>query len=194
MRVALIDDHALFRSGLALILESALDRPEIVEWASVEAALADPLPAPDMVLIDHKLDGRAGLEALGDLRQRWPAARVIMVSAFPELAIRARDAGFDGFVAKTDPPNRIMAEVRRALPRTAVRRAAVTDCEQPLLTARQIEILDLMRQGCSNKLIARRLFLSEFTVRGHVQAILGALGVSNRQQAVYVAQQRGVLA
>ena len=194
MRVALIDDHALFRSGLALILESALDRPEITEWASVEAALAGPVSVPDMVLIDHKLDGRTGLEALADLRERWPATRVIMVSAFPELATKAHEAGFDGFVAKTDPPNRIVAAVRRALPQVAVRRPGPVGVERPVLTARQIEILELMRQGCSNKLIARRLFLSEFTVRGHVQAILGALGVSNRQQAVYVAQQRGVLA
>jgi DNA-binding NarL/FixJ family response regulator len=194
MRVALIDDHALFRSGLALILESALDRPEIAEWASVEAALLGPCGPPDIVLVDHKLDGRTGLEALSDLRACWPAARVIMVSAFPELSSKARDAGFDGFVAKSDPPNRIVAEVRRALPAPLARRGDADDPERPLLTSRQLEILALMRQGCSNKLIARRLFLSEFTVRGHVQAILGALGVSNRQQAVYVAQQHGIIA
>lgn len=194
MRVALIDDHALFRSGLALILESALDRPDIVEWGSAEAALADPGEDPDIVLIDHKLDGRTGLDALADIRQRWPTACVIMVSAFPELSGTAEDAGFDGFVAKTDPPARIVTAVRRALPSAAARRGDKTDPDRPMLTARQLEILELMRQGCSNKLIARRLFLSEFTVRGHVQAILGALEVSNRQQAVYVAQQRGVLA
>lgn len=205
-RVLLIDDHALFRSGLRLVLKEGLPEAEVLEAASLEQALHLPIEPPDLVLLDIQLQGVNGIEGLGLLHRRWPRVPVVMLSsmATSDKVQLASSRGAIGFVSKGDSGDRIIAVVREVLnasaatggdvPRLpAAPACATTVPAPPRLTPRQCEVLDLLCQGHSNKVIARRLELSEYTVRGHVQAVMGVLGVTSRSQAVFVARQAGLV-
>ena len=206
-RLLLIDDHALFRSGLRLVLKEGLPETEVLEAASLEQALHLPIEPPDLVLLDIQLQGINGLEGLGLLHRHWPGVPVVMLSsmATSDKVQLASSRGAAGFVSKGDSGDRIIAVVREVLDAPATSPAggmahqpatpmfATTVPAPPRLTPRQCEVLDLMCQGHSNKVIARRLELSEYTVHGHVQAVMGLLGVTSRSQAAFVARQAGLL-
>lgn len=195
-RLLLIDDHALFRSGIAMVLAAGLDSVEIFEAASLEEALRCPAEHLDLLLLDIQLQGLNGLEAMAPLRRRWPDVRIVVVSAFHESdAVRTALArGAQGFISKAETPERMLAIVGAQLnadTTTAPEPAALT--EQVRLTPRQCEVLDLLCQGLSNKMIGRRLNLSENTVRGHVQATLATLQVSSRSEAAFMARRMGLV-
>jgi len=205
-RVLLIDDHALFRSGLRLVLREGLPEAEVLEAASLEQALHLPIEPPDLVLLDIQLQGINGIEGLGLLHRRWPGVPVVMLSslATSDKVQLASSRGAAGFVSKGDSGDRIIAVVREVLDASAAPAGsesrqpatpafATTVPPPPRLTPRQCEVLDLLCQGHSNKVIARRLELSEYTVRGHVQAVMGLLGVTSRSQAAFVARQAGLI-
>lgn len=193
-RLLLIDDHALFRSGLRLVLQAGLPSAVVTEAYSLEQAVNGSPEAPDLVLLDIQLQGVNGLEGLGLLRQRWPHTPVVMLSstAEPEVVRLALSRGAAAFVSKADTAEKIIDVIRQVLagPR---REAVVTQTAKPRLTPRQCEVLDLLCEGLSNKVIARRLDLSEFTVRGHVQSVLALLGVSSRSQAMFAARRCGLI-
>lgn len=206
--VLLIDDHAMFRTGIRLVLQTALPELEVREAASLEQAVRPPAPAPALALLDIALQGVNGLEGIGLLKQRWPSTPVIMLSssAEPETVRLALARGAMAFISKADSAARIVEVValalKGALPISAVPAGALAPSGQathadaatpPVLTPRQCEVLDLLVQGLSNKVIARHLQLSEFTVRGHVHAVLRLLGVTSRSQAVIVARSQGLL-
>lgn len=197
-RVLLIDDHALFRSGLGLVLDASLTGLQVLEASSIEDGFKVAVTAPDVVLLDIQLEGLNGLEGLTLIRSRWPSTPIVMLSASqgPEIVRVAMSRGATAFVSKAEPAERIVAVVKQALygiggplPR-AVNEIPEDDAR---LTPRQCEVLDLLCQGLSNKVIARRLELSEFTVRGHVQAVLRHLRVSSRSEAAFAARQRGLV-
>lgn len=196
-RLLLIDDHALFRSGIAMVLAAGLRRVEIFEAASMAEALRCPADDLDLLLLDIQLQGLNGLEGIALLKRRWPQARILVVSALHESeAMRSALArGAQGFISKTETPERMLsiiaaqlsAETLTAMPESA------DDSGQIRLTPRQCEVLDLLCQGLSNKMIGRRLNLSENTVRGHVQATLAALRVSSRSEAAFMARRLGLV-
>lgn len=195
----IIDDHALFRGGLRLILENAFEGAQVLEAASVEAALdADTGQAPSVVLLDIRLNGLSGLESISLLQRRWPGVPVIMISsdAGSHTIRRARERGAAGFVSKAEGSPHIIQAIETAL-RQQHGDAALPHPPAPpaaRLTARQCEVLHFLDQGLSNKSIARRLDLSENTVRWHVQSILSLLGATSRAQAVYKARLAGLIA
>jgi DNA-binding NarL/FixJ family response regulator len=200
-RILLIDDHSLFRCGLRMVLGAAIPDLEATEAASLEEAMRAPVADPALVLLDIQLHGLNGLEGIALVKRKWPLAAVVILSseASPQKVRMAMERGAAAFVSKADPADKILnviAQVRRGLPvgTDASLLPAGDAHEQQLLTPRQSEVLDLMCQGLSNKVIGRRLNLSENTVRGHVQAVLAALQVSSRSEAGFAARQRGIVA
>jgi len=189
-----------------MVLSAAIPDLQVSEAASLEEAMHEPVE-PALVLLDIQLHGLNGLEGIALVRRKWPHAAVIMLSSevSPQKVRMAMERGAAAFVSKADPADKILAvisQVRRGLPvgsdafpaQVAAGRAGGADDQPPLLTPRQSEVLDLMCQGLSNKVIGRRLNLSENTVRGHVQAVLAALQVSSRSEAGFAARQRGIVA
>lgn len=201
VRVLLIDDHTLFRSGMRLVLQAGLPGVEVQEAESLAQAVHATLQTPTLVLLDVHLQGVNGIEGLGLLKQRWPLVPVVMLSSAvePETVRLALTRGAAAFVSKADTADNIIRVMRQILSgsvpalQDGIRAAESSTAGKPILTPRQCEVLDLLCEGLSNKVIARRLDLSEFTVRGHVQAVLGLLGVSSRSQATFAARRSGLI-
>jgi DNA-binding NarL/FixJ family response regulator len=208
MKFLLVDDHALIRDALRGVLRELQDDADVLEAASYQQAMVVIRQHADLalVLLDLHLPDRDGLEILAELRERYPAISVVMLSAFTDRdnVMRALDVGALGFIPKTASREVLLSALRLILdggvyippdilatapPPAAVpgrspaagRRPAPADLG---LTERQVEVLALMMQGKSNKLICRALELAEPTVKNHVSAILKALDVNNRTEAV----------
>lgn len=204
-RFLLIDDHALIRSGLRQLLRAGLAGVEVTEAGSIAEALRPDTPVPDLVLLDIELPGLNGIEGIAVLRKKWPAAPVIVLSSHvgSEKVEAALARGAAGFVSKAEPSERIFAAIDTALRAANLPPAgraggtsetAAAAGEEPVrLTPRQAEVLDLLCEGMSNKLIGKRLDLSENTVRGHVQALLAFLQVASRTEAMVAARRQGLV-
>lgn len=195
--VLLIDDHALFRSGVGMVLAAGLSDIQIAEAASLEQALLRPEDVFELVLLDLQLEGLNGLDGIALLKRRWPCAKILMVSATQEQRVRteALERGAHGFISKTETPTRMLELVGQVLAgQLPADVQALANSDKPIrLSPRQSEVLDLLCLGLPNKLIGRRLNLSENTVRGHVQSILQALQVSSRSEAAFVARRQGLI-
>jgi two-component system, NarL family, response regulator LiaR len=207
IRVLIADDHAVVRQGLRTYLELQDDVEVVGEAADGEAAVAAAERlAPDVVLLDLAMPRLDGVGALGALRERVPAARVLVLTSFGEddrlfAALRGGAAGF--LLKDTEPPDLVRA-IRSAhageaplSPATAARvveelirggRPRAAD----LLTPRELEVLRLIARGRSNKRIALELGVAEKTVKTHVGHLLGKLGLSDRTQAALYAVREGI--
>ena len=188
----------MFRTGIRMVLQGALPDVEVREASSLEQAVRPPSIAPDLALLDIALEGVNGLEGIGLLRQRWPTTPIIMLSssAEPETVRLALARGAAAFISKADTAAHIVEVVGRVLAGTLAAHNAVLDktaAATATLTPRQCEVLTLLAEGLANKVIARRMQLSEFTVRGHVHSVLRILGVTSRSQAANAARSRGLL-
>jgi len=218
MKILVVDDHPLIRSALRYVLAELESAVELLDAADCATAmeLADAHPDLDLILLDLALPDLRGLDALYRVRDRCPAVPVVVLSATEDQNVvrGALDAGALGFIPKSSsnqvmlsalrlvlsggvyvPPQALHHEEVYAL--TLARRAATTDNERSLpasigLTERQTDVLALMVQGKPNKLICRELNLAEGTVKIHVTAILKALNVTNRTQAVIKANSLGL--
>ncbi len=152
---------------------------------------------PDLILLDIKLPGLNGVEGIALFKRQWPEVPVLMLSAMdePQMVQQATTRGAAGFVSKVQGAEDIIDAVNRLLRdgSSMVQPAMAEEQVSIRLTPRQCEVLELLCQGLSNKLIARRLVLSENTVRWHVQAILSLLHVSSRSEAAFAARQLGIV-
>lgn len=189
-----------------MVLNGSLPDVEIVEAGSLNEAMRLQ-QAPTLLLLDIQLPGLNGLDGLTLIHRQWPDVPVVMLSsqAEPESVRQALARGARAFVSKAETASRIISVLRQVLqdsphslplvPRDFSSHAAGDEAagDAPRLTARQCEVLDHLSQGHSNKVIGRDLGLSENTVRGHVQAILGFLQVSSRSEAIVVARRRGLV-
>ncbi len=208
MKVLLVDDHALIREAMRGVLRDLRGDSEVLEAADCAAAmvLVEQHQDLSLILLDLQLPDRDGLDVLVELRQRYPAVAVVMLSALNDrdTVVKALDAGAMGFIPKTQSREVLLGALRLVLaggvyiPPQAlgqaspgVERPAAPAASAPRLTPaelgltqRQVEVLALMMQGKSNKLICRALDLAEPTVKNHVSAILKALEVTNRTEAV----------
>ena len=203
-RLLLIDDHALFRTGLRMVLANGLGPVEVFETSSLEEAMNQDMPPPDVVLLDIQLKGVNGLDGISLVQRRWPEAPVLILSSdtSPATARSALSRGARAFISKAEVAEHVLAVIGQVLRGEVLERPAwaqgdATDADgnaELRLTARQCEVLDLVSQGLSNKLIARRLGLSENTVRGYVQSLLVALNSASRSQAAFEARRRGLIA
>ena len=206
LKFLLCEDHPLFREGLRTVLCDLDAEAELLEAEDAETALAL-LPEHrdlDLVLLDLGLPGRPGLEALRELRSRYPEVPVAIVSASEEPGIvrRALAEGACGFLPKSSPPALLRQAVELILAGGEYVPAAVLDEEAApapdparrkeqlaQLTDRQREVLGLLVRGLSNREIAGVLSIAEGTVKNHVAAILERLDLSNRTEAAYLLRE-----
>jgi DNA-binding NarL/FixJ family response regulator len=214
IRVVLADDQPMVRAGLRTILESDPGIEVVAEADDGQGALAA-LAAhrADVVLLDIRMPGMDGLTAAETVRARHPGVRVVIVTTFNEdrYVARALDAGVDGFVLKSADPYELIGGVKAAMNGGTVLSPVVArqiltslrgrDLQDRLaardgvaaLTPREREVLALLGRGLANAQIARQLHLAEGTVKIHISAILGKLGLDNRVQAAILAHQAGLI-
>jgi DNA-binding NarL/FixJ family response regulator len=214
IRVVLVDDEQLVRSGLRMILESAGDIEVVGEAADGGGAVEQVrLHRPDAVLMDIRMPAMDGLAATRELTALPDPPKVIMLTTFEldEYVHAALENGAVGFLLKDTPPRdliqgvRTVAEGNAMLAPTVTRRlitefasrssaqAVAARRRLEALTAREREVTVAVAQGLSNAEIGRRLFMSEATVKAHVSSILAKLGLSNRVQAAILAHDAGLL-
>ncbi|TAN63696.1 MAG: response regulator transcription factor [Magnetospirillum sp.] len=211
MRVLLADDHALFREGVRMVLESLAEEPiETLEACDFTQALAHVRANPgiDIALVDLSMPGMDGFSAIGTIRRTAPDIYLVVVSASedPQAVRRALDAGAHGYICKSAGSASMMKGIRSvlqgdtfvspniAVPDTLPQTQGEFDADRlrALLTPRQRDVLAMLRQGKSNKEIARDLNLAEITVKLHVTAILRSLSCENRTQAAILAAKMGL--
>jgi DNA-binding NarL/FixJ family response regulator len=225
MKVLLVDDHTLFREGLALLLRPLLPDLNTREAGSCEEALQElQTQGPvDLVLMDLELPGMSGLQGITSLRQQWPDMPVVALSSADDrnTVLRAIEAGAMGFVPKSATSAVLVAALRLILARgiylpasvlvgasaAAPAPAASMAATPPVavlgptgkspaelgLSPRQSEVLYLILQGKPAKLIEREMKLLAGTVKAHTSAVLRALNVTTRTQAVLAAGRLGLM-
>lgn len=209
--VLIVDDHALFRAGMLAVLGGLPDVEVVAEAATGEEALtAVAEHRPEVVLMDLRMPGIGGLAATARITERHPDVKVVVLtmSEDPDSVFAALRAGARGYLLKESGGDdvrrviegvargeavfgpRVAEQVVRFFSTAAVGRAAAEAF--PDLTAREREVLDLMARGLDNASIARRLFLSEKTVRNRVSDILTKLRARTRAEAVVRARDAGI--
>lgn len=193
--ILIIDDHDLYRSGLRAALNASMPNAGIYEAGSIDEAMRGAADMLDVIVLDVRLPGLNGVEGITLLRKKWPLVPVLMLSSLndPETVGLALERGAAGFVSKADTADKIVATINLVLRGQFTASLAGGDTPLLRLTPRQCEVLDLLCQGLTNKLIARRLMLSENTVRVHVQGIFGFLQVTSRSEAIFAARSRGLI-
>jgi DNA-binding NarL/FixJ family response regulator len=212
IRVALVDDDHLVRSGVRMILESVDDVVVVGEAADgrrgVELVTRE---APDVALVDVRMPVMDGIEATARLTAEAPATRVVILTTFEhdEYVFDAIRAGASGFLLKRTPPEELIAAVRvvaggeallsPSVTRRLIEAFARTPAPAPApplpdpLTDRETEVLVALASGASNAELALRLYISEETVRTHVKRVLHKLGLRDRAQAIVYAYESGLV-
>lgn len=194
--ILIIDDHAMFRTGLYMLIDSGMSDVRVTEAGSLREGLDGADRAPDVVLLDIQLPGLNGMEGIGILHREWPKTKILMLSSQDdsETVRAALSRGAAGFVSKAESAERIIQLLEQALTgEMVVEPVSEGEPQGVQLTPRQSEVLELLCQGLPNKLIARELDLSENTVRWHVQGILEQLQVSSRAEASFMARKLGLI-
>lgn len=202
-RVLVTDDHPVVRAGLRMLLE-AEGIQVLAEAASGEEAIAlSQRLRPDVVLMDLQLgEGMDGVAATEALLALPDPPFVLIVTTYDTDAdiLRAVEAGASGYLLKDAPPDRLVDAVRRAAEGETVLAPVVADRllarlrnPAPKLSGRELEVLQLVADGASNRDVARTLFVSEATVKTHLVHVFSKLGVDSRTAAVSRAREHGLL-
>jgi DNA-binding NarL/FixJ family response regulator len=201
IRVLIVDDHPVVRFGLAAIIRLQPDMDVIGEAGSGEEACQICLEEmPDVALMDLRLPGLSGVQAIKTIRATVPSVRFIVLTTYDgdEDIRRALDAGAQAYLLKAMSHDDVTAAIRkvhsgaRVIPQS-VSRTLAERAPQSQLSPREIEVLELIATGCSNKEIGRALGITEATVKWHVNLILNRLDVADRTAAIVAALQRGII-
>ena len=201
IRILSVEDHPVFREGLATIIGSQRDMLLVAHAANaVEAITEFRHHRPDITLMDLRLPGANGTDALIAIRGEFPSAHIIMLSTSDsdgEIR-RAMQAGASGYILKSMPKGDLLNVIRavhsgrRHIPPDVAARLAEHLGDDDL-TSRELEVLRLIRDGHRNKQIADELAIAETTVNFHIKNILNKLGANDRTHAVTIALRRGLL-
>jgi DNA-binding NarL/FixJ family response regulator len=201
IRILSVEDHPVFREGLSAIIASQPDLCLVAQASNADEAVVEfRRHRPDVTLMDLRLPGAPGTDALIAIRGEFPAARIAILSTSDgdgEI-LRALRAGASAYVLKTMAKNELLDVIRsvhagkRHIPPDVAARLAAHLGEDDL-TPRELEVLILIRDGCRNKQIADRLAIAETTVNFHIKNLVGKLGANDRTHAVTIAIRRGLL-
>jgi DNA-binding NarL/FixJ family response regulator len=215
VRVALIDDHAMVRQGIKDRLERETDMLVVGEADSREAgiALVEQL-VPDIVILDIRLRNDSGIEVAKKLRAEHPGVKILILSAYDyDQYVRAlARIGVDGYISKENSQEELVQAIREIVSGGAVLTPNVASkvmramSEQPIpvvppsnanpadeLTLREVEVLELLREGMRNQGIGEHLAISARTVESHVARIMAKLGATSRTEAIRTAEEIGIL-
>ena len=201
IRILVVDDHNIVRQGLVALLNTVPEMQVVAEAGDGEEAIeAHRKHRPDVTLMDLRLPKIGGADAIARIREEMPSARIIVLTTFDgdEDIFRALQAGAKGYLLKGMDIDELTDAIRSVYAGKSKIPAFVAEklAERmggPALTTREIEVLKRIVAGRSNKEIASDLFISEATVKTHVNSILGKLGVTDRTQAATTALQRGIV-
>lgn len=215
MKILIVDDHALIREALRGVLKRLKRGAIVLEASDSRQAMETVAGHPDMglVLLDLNLPDRDGFLTLAELRERYPAVAIVVLSAIQERAkvMKALELGAVGYIPKATrrevmasalklifaggvyvPPEILgREELLHGAPIPSTRDRPIVSPSEAGLSNRQLEVLALMMQGKNNKMICRALNLAEPTIKNHVTAILRALKVTNRTEAVIAVNELG---
>lgn len=201
IRILIVDDHPMVRDGIAALLDRQPDMEAIGEACNgIEAVEKFQELSPDLTLMDVQMPAMGGVEAIAEIRRLSPDARILVLTTYPgdANAARAIRAGAAGYLLK----NAIRGELTEAIRRVHAGRRAIsadiahdiaTHALDAVLIERDIDILRLIAEGCTNREIALRLNLSSDTIKAQLKFLFEKLGVHDRTHAVIVAARRGYI-
>jgi NarL family two-component system response regulator LiaR len=208
IKVFVVDDHAVVRSGITALLSSESDLEVVGQAGSGKSALQPVAELkPDVILLDLEMPGMSGVEAIPKLLEQSEASRILILTSFTtdDKVFPAIKAGADGYLLKDSDPSELVVAIRdvaaghsRLDPKIAKKVLAeiAEPANRPVtadpLTPRELDVLQLMAMGLGNAEIADELTLSLSTVRNHVSSILNKLHLANRTQAALYALRKGI--
>ena len=208
IRILIVDDHAIVREGQRALIDTEPGMELVGEAADGDQAvhMARSLQ-PDVILLDLVMPHKGGLEAIGEIKEQNPKARILVLTSFAEdeKVYAAIKAGAQGYLMKDALPQDILAAIREVyrgelsmdpsiahkLMRELQRSSDLPPTEEPL-TEREVEVLKLVAQGLTNQQIAEMLVISERTVSTHISNILSKLHLANRTQVALYALREGL--
>ena len=204
IRVVLVDDHPVVRAGVRALVDAQDDLDVVGEAAdSAQAVAVVGETRPDVVLMDLSLgDGPGGAETTRLVRELPSPPHVLVLTTYDTEAdiLRALDAGALGYLLKDAPPDRLFAGIRATArgetvlaPSVAARLVRRTASPGPVVTEREVEVLELLARGLGNRDMARELLVSEATVKSHLSHVYTKLGVDTRAGAVAAAIERRII-
>ena len=201
IRILIADDHYIVRMGLVALVNTEPDMEVVAEANDgIQALELFARHQPDLALLDLRMPGKSGIQTTKEIRNKFPAARILMLSAFDgdEDIHRALQAGAHGYVLKNSTGDKLVPALRAVaagqnwIPKEIASRLAVRELLEEL-TSREVQVLNELAKGLTNKEIADALNISEYTVKDHLKSILAKLHVAARTQAVTTAIQRGII-
>ncbi len=201
IRIMLVDDHPAFRKGMAALIESEPDLQVVAQTGDGSEALdVYRQKKPDVVLMDLRLPGMGGVEATLAIRKEFPDARVIVLTTFDtdEDIYRAIQSGAKSYLLKDTPDDELATVIRlvhagkQILPDKLAKRLTERQ-NRPDLSQREMEVLQLLIKGRSNKEIGNALFVCEDTVKAHFKTLFAKLKVQDRTEAAISAIRHGIV-
>lgn len=201
IKVMLVDDHPAFRKGLAALIDSEPDMIVVAQCGDgLESIDLFRRARPDLVLMDLRLPGIGGVEAIMAIRKNHPEARIIVLTTFDadEDIYRAMQCGAKSYLLKDTSDEELAAMIRAVyanegtLPNRVAERLAAR-MQRPDLSRRETEVLNLLIKGRSNKEISSTLFVSEDTVKAHLKTLFTKLNVRDRTEAAITAIRQGIV-